>query len=224
MNHVKIATLNIQHGGGRRIPAILDFLIRLDSDALVLSEYRLNDKELSANLRDAGYCFQVVGSALPNENTVMIASREPFEPLLVSQRIASVKLNSFTLFGVYFPQGEEKRSVYEKLKTAINDAGDPALVMGDFNTGIHYQDETGKSFACADSFESLKDIGLVDSWRVRNPLLREFSWYSSQGNGFRIDHAFCSKELDQKVSNVEYIHTSRELKMTDHSALVVEIF
>jgi exodeoxyribonuclease III len=221
---LKLATLNIQHGGGKRIAPIAEFLQDLKSDVLILTEYHLADKDLSKKLMEFGYQYQVAGSQQAKENSVLIASKESFSTLEASQRITSVKLKDFTLFGVYFPQGNEKLPVYEMLKSEIKEAGTTVLVLGDFNTGIHFMDEAGKTFTCVDSFKSLEDVGLVDSWRTRNPTTKEFSWYSSQGNGFRIDHAFCSKELDRRVSKVEYIHTPRELKFTDHSALVVEIF
>ena len=218
-----IATLNIQHGGGKRIKPILEFLKELNSDVIVLTEYHLDDQGLGARLRDIGYSHQQAGSALPKENSVFIASRESFEVIGTSQRIASVKLKDFILFGVYFPQGEAKRDVYDRLKREVADCTSPALVIGDFNTGIHYLDETGKSFICAESFESLKNLGLIDSWRSRNPNTVEFSWYSNQGNGFRIDHAFCSESLNSKVINIFYNPTPREQKFSDHSALEIEI-
>ena len=218
---MKIVTLNIQHGGGRRIAPIIEFLTQLNADLIVLTEYHLDDKNLGKQLVELGYQHQVAGSTLPKENSVLIVSKEPFEVLSASQRIVSVRLKELVLFGVYFPQGDEKYPVYKKLKTEVKEAGSSVLVLGDFNTGLHYIDEAGKTFACADSFESLKDVGLVDSWRTRHPAAKEFSWFSSQGNGFRIDHAFCSLLLDQKVSNIEYIHTPREMKITDHSSLAV---
>ena len=220
---MKIVTLNIQHGGGKRISPIIAFLKQLNADLIVLTEYRLDDKNLGKQLVELGYKNQIAGNAQSKENSVLIVSKVAFEVLSTSQRIVSVRLNDLVIFGVYFPQGDEKRPIYMKLKDGVMDAGSLVLVLGDFNTGLHYIDEAGKTFACADSFESLKDVGLVDSWRTRHPTTKEFSWFSSQGNGFRIDHVFCSELLEQKVSNIEYIHSPRESKITDHSALVVEV-
>jgi len=221
---MRVATFNIQHGGGKRIAPIIEFLKELNADLVVLTEYRLDDKGLSKNLLELGYKHQVAGSAFAKENSVLIISKDAFKVLGASQRIVSVSLNNgLALFGVYFPQGGEKLPVYNKLKIEVEGVGSRVLVLGDFNTGTHYIDEAGKTFACADSFESLKDVGLIDSWRTRNPTTKEFSWFSSQGNGFRIDHVFCSKSLDQEVLNIEYIHTPREMKFSDHSALVVEL-
>jgi len=39
---MKIVTLNIRHGGGKRIHQILDHLDKYHSDIIVLTEYREN--------------------------------------------------------------------------------------------------------------------------------------------------------------------------------------
>lgn len=220
---MKIITLNIQHGGGRRIAAILDFLAQSNADVMVLSEYQLDDKNLSKQLMELEYKHQIAGSTLPKENSVLIAAKEPFDVLGVSQRIVSVRLNHLVLFGVYFPQREEKYPVFKTLKSEVKAAGSSVIIIGDFNTGLHYLDEAGKTFICADSFESLQDVGLIDLWRSRHSTTKEFSWFSNQGNGFRIDHAFCSESLNQEVSAIEYIHEPREMKFSDHSALALEL-
>jgi len=100
---------------------------------------------------------------------------------------------------------------------------DPAhIIIGDFNTGAHKLDESGSTFYCAEQFDQLSSAGLIDSWRTRNPLLREFSWYSNAGNGFRIDHAFSSSIADGGIQRIYYNHEPRDSGITDHSALVVE--
>jgi len=214
---MKIITLNIQHGGGRRTAAIVEFLAQSNADAIVLSEYQLDDKNLGQQLMELGYRHQIAGSTLPKENSVLIVAKEPFDVIGVSQRIVSVRLNQLVLFGVYFPQREEKYPVFKALKNGVKAAGSSVIIIGDFNTGLHYIDEAGKTFICADSFESLQDVGLIDSWRSRHPTTKEFSWFSSQGNGFRIDHAFCTESLDQEVSAIEYIHVSVRSAPSSHS-------
>jgi len=64
--------------------------------------------------------------------------------------------------------------------------------------------------------------GLIDSWRWRNPDEREFSWYSHLGNGFRIDHIFCTESMHQTLTKMGYDHLPRTSKETDHSAMVAE--
>ncbi len=220
---MKIAALNIQHGGGTRTQAIADYLQSLDADTIVLSEYRLEDKGLASQLASVGYAHQHSGAQYPKENSVLVASKTPFTVDKTSQRIVSVSFDGLTLVGVYFPQGEEKRHVFREIK-AVADSGDQnLLVIGDFNTGKPFLDETTNTFACVDDFEALEQHGLIDAWRSRNPETKEFTWYSSKGNGFRIDHAFCSKQVNQRIRLIEYRHETRDRKITDHSGLIIEL-
>lgn len=220
---MKIAALNIQHGGGTRTQAIADYLQSLGADAIVLSEYRLEDKGLASQLASLGYDHQHSGAQYPKENSVLVASKTPFTVGKATQRIVSVSFDGLTLVGVYFPQGEEKRPVFREIKAQADSGNENLLVIGDFNTGKPFIDETANTFACVDEFDALEQHGLIDAWRSRNPETKEFTWYSSKGNGFRIDHAFCTEQVNQRISLIEYRHEPRERKVTDHSALIVEL-
>jgi exonuclease III len=98
-----------------------------------------------------------------------------------------------------------------------------SLLLGDFNTGKHYLDEAAATFTCSEYFEQLETQGWVDVWRHRNPRAREYTWYSSAGNGFRLDHAFLSPPLLPQVCRVVYSHREREAAVSDHSGLVLDI-
>ncbi len=218
---MKIATLNIQHGGGGRTKGILDYMRSLDVDCFVVTEYRANQNGLCDELYESGFLYLSTHNLDPKLNTVLIASRLPFAPLKSSQRIVSVEFQNLILIGVYFPQGEEKRSVFKELQELSNIEN--SVLIGDFNTGRHYLDEKGKTFACSECFEELEEQGWVDAWRSRNRHALEFSWYSSQGNGFRIDHVFCSEQVDKAITNIWYDPNPRLMRITDHSALIFEL-
>lgn len=53
--------------------------------------------------------------------------------------------------------------------------------------------------------------------------VREFSWFSHEGRGVRIDHALASGGLWPRVLGARYEHAVRESGVSDHAALVVEI-
>ena len=65
--------------------------------------------------------------------------------------------------------------------------------------------------------------GWVDAWRSRNPESREFSWYSTAGNGFRLDQSLSSLSFDDNIKTVSYDHLPRESRATDHSAMIVDL-
>ncbi len=199
---------------------------------IVLTEFRqnANGARLKSHLSARGFRWQACNSIIPSQNSVFIAAKIPFTtnnniPALEphSHRILFAQFQQFNLVGVYFPQNEAKRPVFEFLaKQIIPRLGEYGLIIGDFNTGLPYIDEIGSTFACVDCFEELLSSGLIDSWRSRNPNAREFSWLSTAKNGFRIDHALATPALDHRIKLPRYIHNTRQDRTTDHSALTVE--
>jgi exodeoxyribonuclease III len=91
--------------------------------------------------------------------------------------------------------------------------------MGDFNTGLHRLDESGATFHCAEEFGRLSQVGWVDGWRHLHGETRKYSWYSNAGNGFRLDYAFVTTDLVDRVEAAEYDHSTRDI-LSDHSALI----
>lgn len=227
---MKVITWNIRHGGGARISLILNFLKSyVEYDVIVLTEVRNNKNlpELQKTLNSWGYTveFRCDNSAT---NSVLIASRLkyiiiPTEELGDhSHRVSHMDFGSFRLMGCYFPQRQEKSIVFEYILNKIE--GDKSLiVLGDFNTGKHFIDEYEASFYCAEYMDKLEESGLIDMYRALHPHAREFSWYSNSKNGFRIDHIFASEVFRERLINCRYIHNSREDKISDHSAMVLEL-
>jgi len=104
---------------------------------------------------------------------------------------------------------------------------EPFLFVGDFNTGAHQLDETGKTFVCAEHFGKLSACGWTDVWRHHNNDT-EWTWYSklkggARGNGFRLDHCFATPTLLLRVTSCRYSHVEREAGISDHSIAIVEV-
>ena len=51
----------------------------------------------------------------------------------------------------------------------------------------------------------------------------EHSWVGWRGDGYRYDHAFCSDYLSRQVIACEYLHQPRIDKLSDHSALTMQL-
>jgi exonuclease III len=227
---MRLATLNIRHGGGTRVSVILQFIRKLNADVLVVTEFRTGStgSAIQAGLATLGYSFNSRSSSEFRQNSVLIASRHAAAivdlaagPQGLEHCLSVVRIGELTLCGCYFPQGERKRPVFGRLAHVVAGWKGLGLVLGDMNTGLPYQDEVRQTFKCVDSLKDLLDGNLVDAWRSRHPGKHEFSWFSTHGNGFRIDHALATPEFNKLISRVEYDHLSRESKITDHSALVV---
>jgi exonuclease III len=65
--------------------------------------------------------------------------------------------------------------------------------------------------------------GFVDVWRLFNPKATEFTWFSQQRRGFRVDHAFASPSLISRIKDARYSHAEREDGLSDHSIQLVDI-
>ena len=96
--------------------------------------------------------------------------------------------------------------------------------MGDMNTGLSEDNSTGKGFYCKEQFNELTSSKMIDLWRKRNKNKKEYSWMHSKfGNQFRIDHALGTSSIDKMTKKIFYSHEERHEKVTDHSALVLEL-
>ncbi len=228
---MRIATINIRHGGGQRISRLLSFISNLGADILVITEYRCNQPgtQLSRGLKELGYGHRFESVSEPRKNGILVASRLEMQALGLmvgppgdEHRLLATKVGRLNLVAVYFPQGHAKSAIFASLDEHCRSYSS-VLVIGDFNTGLPRLDETGSTFLCVEEFEALKRVGLIDLWRTRHPERREYSWYSNAGNGFRLDHAFGSHEVDKSTKKIYYDHECRENGFTDHSALIVEL-
>lgn len=114
------------------------------------------------------------------------------------------------------------------LRAAESRLQGPFLFVGDGNTGAHRQDETGKTFVCAEHFSRLSTLGWTDTWRYHNPGITEYTWFSklkggARGNGFRVDHAFATPSLMPRITSCRYSRLERKAGISDHSVVIVEI-
>jgi hypothetical protein len=68
--------------------------------------------------------------------------------------------------------------------------------------------------------DAIEQIGFRDLWRHRYPDRREYSWFSTRNNGFRIDHAFLSPELAACAGTVHYSHEADAAVDKDRRQLI----
>ena len=160
----------------------------------------------------------------------------------------------------YFPQGEninhetkfpKKIKYYADLKEHILDlkkVSSNLIVMGDFNVspedidiGIGEQNakrwlrEGKTSFQPQERemWNSIKDLGFVDTWRVINPDESSiYSWFDYRSRmfdqdpqrGLRIDHIMLSENLKDSISSVGIDHVARGMeKPSDHCPIWLEL-
>ena len=225
---MNIFALNIRQGGGKRLSALLERLP--DVDALVLSEYRdsENGKLVRRHLHNAGFdsIAFMQGSV---RNGVLVAVKGEGTAAALGSHACMIDFRGLRLCGVYMPQKEAKRPVYEMIMRDYADGARETIMIGDFNTRRADLDISEKRrFYCVDMFAQLEER-MVEAWRHLHPEAREYSWYSRAHKtgleiGWRIDHAFLSPSLVSRLRTCEYDHRFRTTPgLTDHSGMLLEL-
>jgi exodeoxyribonuclease III len=230
---MRLLAWNIRQGGGSRLPRIAEALGRHDADIVVLSEYRggPSARRLCAALHALGYRHATGLVPPPSRNGVLVAARHPFREhgaaemgLPEPYRMVSVDFDMFRLIGIYMPNLLAKIPYWEALIGVLSRrSANHTLAIGDFNTCRAYLDEAGAIDPTAHYMDAIEQIGFRDLWRHRYPDRREYSWFSTRNNGFRIDHAFLSQELAARAGSVHYSHEERIAGLSDHSPLILEL-
>jgi exonuclease III len=230
---LRLVAWNIRQGGGTRLAAIAAALARHDADILVLSEYRGGESglRLVEMLDVLGYRHVSLPAPPAGNSGVLIAARTRFHAygtispdLPEPHKVVRADFAGFRLCGVYMPNLKAKIPYWDALLSALGaEPGVAALAVGDFNTCRAYVDEAGKFDTLAHYMDRIEAIGFCDLWRRRYPEGREFSWYSTRGNGFRIDHAFLCPTLTACAGDIRYSHDERLAGLSDHSPLIVEL-
>src|SRR6266404_3722573 len=76
LRQMRICSWNIMHGGGTRIPRIVDALIAHDPDVIALSEFRTGPGEtICASLAAKGWKFAASTNPAGNANGVCVISK-----------------------------------------------------------------------------------------------------------------------------------------------------
>ena len=209
---------------------IISYIKESKSQILVLSEYRNNKKgtEIRKYLLDLGYCFQAVSLNNSAVNSVLIASKIAFNSTIYSDidpeysaNLILAEFSFFRLFGCYLPH--KKKHVLFDFLLSETASGIPSIITGDLNSGINGIDQKGKSFWYEDEMIDLHKQGLKDSFRLIQKDVKEYSWYSHQGNGYRYDHYLVDEKLEAIVKDCYYDHESRESGLSDHSAMYLQL-
>ena len=229
---MRLLAWNIRQGGGSRLARIAAALEQHAADILFLSEYRGGEAagRLRVALETLGYRYKTALAPPAGRSGVLIAARCPFcdhgavgGGLAEPYRMVGAVFPGFRVVGIYMPNLFAKVPYWEELIKTMRESCEPALAIGDFNTCRPYLDEAGAIDRTAFYMDRIAEIGFCDLWRSRNPELREYSWFSTRGNGFRIDHAFVSDALAARTGSIRYSHDERLAGLSDHSPLILEL-
>jgi len=236
---MRILVWNIRNRSEARTPRIVEEIAAHDPDVIALGGYREPRSprfHVAQELRQRGWVHVETSNPAEGENGIAVLACTP----LKRRRTFGARWLDLDLPGHGFGIGIlqipaavggirseatlAKRRLWDALLEAAEDRrGEPFLFAGSWNTGSHRIDEKGQTFVCNQQFEKLSAIGWCDLWRHHHPGSTEWTWYSNQGNGFRVDHAFGSPALVSRVVGCRYSHAERAAKVSPHSIVLIEI-
>ncbi len=225
---MKILAWNIRQGGGSRTIDIAQSIIRHQADSAILSEYRNNSSGhyIRTKLLTSGFVYQYCSHKSGTKNGVLIASKSPCDFAAFSndipdfpEAIVVAKTPDIWIWGLYLPH-KKKHSLFEFITDRI-DSSFHHILIGDLNTGKNYLDQRGDSFWYTDKLMMLEQMGFRDAFRHVNGEIKEYSWFSHHGNGFRYDQCYVSEGLLPNTDKCEYSHHERENQISDHSAMIL---
>lgn len=246
---LRFVAWNILAGGGQRAHQILRHLLAWQPDIIGLCEFRATpaSRWLAAELAAAGYEHQLdsCNPKSPATNALLLASRYPLETVKLRGRpkiperwlLTRVATRPVVTLGLmHVPNYTHPHLKYPFLTAVLKLARTwklgPALLMGDTNCGKRELDEEnpqGPKFQREhDWIVNMEGCGWADGFRRLHGARREFSWYSHRDNGFRLDYAFCSPDLEPAIERAQHVwaehdeQPQRRAAVSDHAALIVD--
>lgn len=135
--------------------------------------------------------------------------------------------------GVYVPSRDKSEEKIRRKKVFLDILSSrikeiqhlPCIICGDFN--IVDRNHIPKYNAYMDweydFYEHLLQLGYIDAFKMCHPSQNEYSWVGRTNNGYRYDYFFVSQDLAENIKDCYFVHETRKLKLTDHSAIVLEV-
>ena len=130
-----------------------------------------------------------------------------------------------TIVAIYAPN-EDSPQYFKGIRKLLEDRHEHKILVGDFNLTLDVNLDRLNTYCnnnrAKEEVEDMMDeMYLIDVWRVRNEIVREYSWRKGgmPQKASRIDFALVSKGMDQKVEYIQYLSTIK----TDHRAIYMVI-
>ena len=236
-----IANPSIQRAGQQA-----EWLRKRKENILVLTEAKQSQGCVFLERYFQAYGYNVIfPKPEGNEYGVMIISKLPLRVSGFSDSVsylrsrvtsAIVQLQDETLevIGVYVPSRDtgyektQKKKLFLKVLAETltsNCLSAKRIFCGDLNIlepnhVPHYpffEDWVYDFYLVLDKYQ------LDDAFRHLNPNSQEYSWVGRTEDGYRYDHCFVSTDLLSSVRACYYLHQPRIEKLSDHSAIIMEL-
>ena len=248
---IKLVSWNVNGLRAVLKKGFLETFRQMDADVFMIQETKLQKPQVTGEMRsipgyESHWAFSTVKKGYSGVATYTRIQPELVETGMGGEefdregRIIRMDFSDFSLFNVYFPNGQmsEDRLDYKlrfydsffKHTEAIRKAGKSIIVCGDFNTAHNEidlknpkanQDRSGFLRIERDWLDAIVDKGYADTFRTLYPETVKYSWWAYRFNarknnaGWRIDYFFVSKDL-MDSHKVEDAFIDNEVMGSDH--------
>lgn len=240
---VGLLTLNIGNPSLERAKRQCEWLEKRQEDIFILTETK--ESRGCEYIKEHFGHFVSAPKSRTDELGVILISKYPIqaensffpESSVYFSRQTEVKVSigekEIDVVGLYVPSRDRnekkilrKKSYIDGMEMYLRKSGKAnKIIMGDFNilerTHVpHYSTFYEWEYCFYDTFIT---TGYVDAFRYRYSDAKEYSWVGRTNNGYRYDYCFVSLDLSDKILDCQYVHETRNIRITDHSAVVVYI-
>ena len=239
---IRCLNWNVRTPSLRRATKQMKWLEENSFDVIVLTEVKASQGCIYVKDRLVSLGYTVVFPEPEDEDYgVILAVRKIFKEVpkiyvdFLSYRVSFAVCNfsekEVLLIGLYVPvwRNDEKRKFLEAFEKLISDESlkkrfSNWIILGDLNLlepshVPHYPVYREWEFF----YNAFSKHGFMDAFRFFHPNEKEYSWFGREGNGYRFDHVFVSEAILPFIRNCFYLHEVRLDKLSDHSAMYLEI-
>lgn len=244
---LSILTVNLGAAARERAGLVLRWLAARPEDVFLLTETSGGSGTawLLERFRQAGYV--VVHTPDPNGDRgaalisrVRVAGRlAGLSDVTIPGRVAAAVFDTkpaVAVLGVYVPsrdrsadKTEKKQGFITSLLSAIDgmpeEMRDHLVVGGDYNVIARSHKPLHPGFLPFEFglLEQFEAHGLVDAFAQCSPGEQAYSWIGRTGDGYRYDYFHVGRELGERVQACEYLHETRDQRLTDHAAVTLTL-
>lgn len=248
LSSIKILNWNIRNPSLQRAIRQVEWIRNIKPNVIILTEAKNSNGccFITDKLNSYGY-DAYMPTVKDNDYCVIIASRgfdskiKKLNMNFLPHRLLCLKCNTFLgeiiFVGIYVPsrgprerRNVDKKKFQEEIIRVFNDLSMKNMlknyvICGDLNVieRNHIPSYTFFGEWEYNFYDSFKKNGLIDTYTFLNPRVIEHSWFGRSGDGYRFDHIFVAKKLLKYVKSCSYVHEPRYNKLSDHSAMMLDI-
>lgn len=241
-------TVNVGAAALPRAEKLLAWLTARPEDVFLLTETSSGPGTayLMDSFRASGYAVEHTPDSA-GERGAAIVSKVPFKASLSAHvagislpgRVAFVRLDTepaTALMAVYVPSrdrsiGKTERkqlflaSLTDTLDRLPTQTLDHLIIGGDYNVISRDHEPRYPGFLDFEYslLERLERHSLVDAHRRMYPGQQVHSWIGRTGDGYRYDYFHVGTGLAERITDSEYLHETRDIRLTDHAAVTLSV-